>query len=783
MFGRSLLAVFVLALLASPFASSQEEFRDDIRRLLNDGVDLYKRGKYAEAYGKFEEAFQKQPSNDLVYAFIQRVGSDVVLGMMSAPDEKIKATGYRLMELAKPGERIRQGKKEIQKYLEDLGSTEHAVQRNAHWHLLNFGPYAVRFIVPTLGNQLPDLYRSRLMLVLTDMGPDATFALTEALNSKNAFLRQNAAIVLGNIKDDRAVAALRRVQSSANEVPEVKKFAHEALIKITRQPAEQWKEAKDYYYDLADNYYTRHPGAIHAWNRAWLIWRWDEEKDVLTEREVPRFAYNEQLAEEALYDCLAIDPSYRNAKGESAWALLACVHFAQALEAEAGVAAAEAAVKAGDPGLKPDHVEGLKKLLAAAERNNVSGKIPGREFLYEALGRSIREKNALVAVSILDTLRNMAAPEELPSAAAPTAPGTSLVDALTNEDKRVRYAAASAYVALNPGADRLGMPLVIPNLRDALGESGVRVALLVYDVQDDNDRTFVNAFRKLLLQNNVFPVIATSGQDGVIKAKQFPSEDVIIVQKKICGQIYFQETESRRKITESVFDTLRDDVRTRNIARVVLCDSGAELEDAKKQFDQTAQGFLTRDADLLGLRAVLEKIFSSPEAQKDAKDRADRLAQTAAESLASIDPRNTTLPYPDAVEALIGAVSPDVLRAEFIRLPSARALGRFGDQRAIDVLSKALAVKSEDPAQAASQKAVRLQCARSLAQIFQKARIAPAKEVFENLKKQLLDGDYDIEAAVGEALGNADLTPAQRVEAELHRRVNARRDVKTPDDE
>ena len=39
MVGRMLLAVFALALLASPFASSQEEFRDDIRRLLTSDLD------------------------------------------------------------------------------------------------------------------------------------------------------------------------------------------------------------------------------------------------------------------------------------------------------------------------------------------------------------------------------------------------------------------------------------------------------------------------------------------------------------------------------------------------------------------------------------------------------------------------------------------------------------------------------------------------------------------------------------------------------------------------
>ena len=50
----------------------------------------------------------------------------------------------------------------------------------------------------------------------------------------------------------------------------------------------------------------------------------------------------------------------------------------------------------------------------------------------------------------------------------------------------------------------------------------MRVALVIYDIQDDNDRNFINSFRKLLTSINIFPVIAGSGSEGIIKAKQFP---------------------------------------------------------------------------------------------------------------------------------------------------------------------------------------------------------------------------------------------------------------------
>ena len=786
MLGRLVLGSFAAVLLVAPLARAQDPQQDDIRKILNEATDLYKRGKFPESYAKFEQALQKQPSSDLVYAFMQRVGEDVIASMMTSKEENLRGMGYRLFELSKPaGERLRKGKAVVQKYIEDLRNPEFAVQSAARWHLKNIGPYAARFLVPFLGDTQDDLFRARIILTLTEMGADVSLAVAEALHSKNPTMRRNAAVVLGNIKDDRTVPALRRAQSNANETPEVKKLAAESLIKITRQ-SEGWKEAKEYYFDLAENLYNQSPAAVHSWNRAWIVWRWDEEKDVLTEREVARFAWVQQIAEEALNDALALDPDYRHEKRGSPWSLLACVHFQQAIDAENALAAAEAALRGNDPGFLPEHLETMKKMLDGADRNSVMGKAVGKAHLYEALDRCLRDGNAGVAVEILETLKTEGSPDDLPAAGsdAASAPGGPVLLALTHEDKRVRYAAAGAYVALNPKEPRLGHQLVIQSLVDALGEQGVRTALVVYDVQDDNDRNYINSLRKILEQANVHVVVASGGAEGVIRAKQFPTKDVILVHRKIAGQIYFkEEATTRKRIVETVYDTLRDDVRTRSIARVILADTPAELEESKTTFGQTAQGFLLKTAGLIEFRGLFEGLFKSPEAQKDSKDRADRLALAAGDALAAIDPTNTHLPFREAVDGLVKTVDPTVLRPDPVRIASARALGRYGDQRAVDVLSKALAMKSEDPEQAKGQKPARVQFARALAAIFRQVKMAPSKDVFDNLKKQLSDGDLEIESAVGEALGNCDLTTAQRLDVEKTRRVNTRRAAKTPDDE
>ena len=827
---KRLVLVSLLAALTLPLLAQEESFGDNVRKLLGEGTELYKKGKYPEASSKFEEAFQLKPNSDQVYAFIKRAGDDMIGRMMNDPDRKIQDIARRLMELAKPGEPLREGKAVVLKYVEDLKSEDHAVWRNAFWHLKNFGPWSVRFLMPALADQQQDRYRSRVMLLFTEMGIDCSLAVIEALDSKTPFVRQNAAIVLGNIKDERAIPALKRVSEDANEPAEVKKFANEALLKIIRgKDAAQWKKATDYYYELATKYYYSHSSVIFSFQRHFLIWKWDAEKDVLTERKVARMSFNEQLAEEALYDLLALDPNYVDkATSLSAWSLLACVHFAQALESKAAVEAALQALRYDEidkPGLTRmlRDIEGLsdasikdlggkidaapavadvEKLLneyfakqAKIIRANVLGELPGKRYIYEALSRSLADGNYLVAKSCLETIQEMGRQEDLPSPPLPpdaqvskeeeksagngsatNANGTMgypLIEALTNEDKRVRYAAANAMVAINPQRRKLGMDLVVPNLVDALGEQGVRVALVIYDVQDDNDRNFVNGFRKLLTSINVFPVIVNSGSEGIIKAKQFPTEDVVIIQKKICSQVYFKESDTKKEIVETVFDTLRDDVRTKSIARIVLGDSAGEIEAANKEYLEkgTAQGVIGKDVHKLDLQAMFDKIFDSDKAKKDSKDRANDIAKAAAESLATIDPTNTLYPFRDAVEALIKTVSPEILREDFIRIPAAKALGHFGDQRAVDVLAKVVGDKDADAERAARQKGVRWQSSKALSQIFKQTGLTPASEVFEVLKKTTKDGDYDIEFTCAEALGNATLTNPQRLDLSKFRRI------------
>ena len=793
---RRTLAALLIAVLAAPLPARaqaagpgvEEEFRTHFRA----GVDAYKRGKFQEAFEAIEKALQLHVADDLVLAMREEAGTALVL-QMAQEKGPLRDTAIRILEYSKRGsELIRRDEAKIKEYVEQLRSDKFDDVQIAIFHLASIGGYAAPQLLPVLADSREDRFRTNAILALTRMGGEAVLPVIEALNARDPFLRQNAAITLGHIKDERAIPELKRVWENPDERPEVKKYAAEALMKITGKDPTDLKTAKEYYFIYAEKYYYSHPSVIRSLYRDWVVWRWSDEQQAVTMREVPAFAFNEEMAEECCYDAILIDPSY-----EPTWPLLASVFLAQVNESEVAVRNGEDKLKVNQ--ISQEALDRLKAALKDADRAAVLSNLVGKASLYRALRRALEDDNPLVAVSAIRQIREQGRWEDVPSAAgdaaataattsapAPSAatPGTAgaapsariegapLVDALTHGDKRVRYAAAEAFVRMNPQQPHLGADLVIPNLVDALGESGVRVALIIYDESTPEDKQFLYDLRKKLTSFNAFPVTARSGVEGIAKAKSFPTEDVILVRSTIANQVSFQVKANATQVVESVFDTLKADVRTRSMPVYLLCGDDEDVRAQKQVYEDKVDTYLAKGRDgmidKLLLRDALDKTFDLPEAQKDFKGRADQISAEAARALASIVVTNTIYPYFDAVPGLIKALDPDLRREDFIRMPVMEALGVFADPKAVDVLAKTLAKKDENSAE------IRAAAAKALARIFRKNEgLAPSNEVFDVLKDNLREGNAPVELNCGEALGAAALSPEQRRDLELFRRMHA----------
>lgn len=743
------------AVLSTLAPAAAQDLDQEVRQLLDDGAKDYRAGKYDEAFVKFQEAFNKNPGNDVVYAWMRRVGEDLVASMINNPDPKIRETGKMIFRLAQPGQAIRRDAATLQTFLTDLGSTDSAVFLNAFWHLKNIGPYAVASLIPTLGQDTSDRLRPRVMMLLTEMHYDSELGVIEALHSENLLMRQNAAIVLGNIRAERALPYLKWMLENPNEQPEVKKVAHEAMTKITARSAAEWKSASEYFMELAEKYYYAHPTTVHRWAPNDLIWFWDGT--AVQQRDVPAFAFNEQMAEEVLYDLLDLSENHAGA-----WSLMAANHFAQLLEAQDNLTAAQVALDLGD--VEQAEIDALKGLLANVERAAVLGNMISRPYLYQALSRSLSDGRSDVAVAVLNALGQMAHPEDIPSAVAPSDPtryGGALVGALTHEEKAVRYAAARVLTKLNPQFRTLGMDLVMPVMIDALGERGIRTVLLVQPTRTPAEFQRVNGWKALLRRLNTHVSAVGSIPEGMQKMTSFPREDIVFVAFELAHTVTFAEHVTRQQVEERFYSWMKRDVRTREVPVVIVC-ANAEEQAQAQQIYQDAAAVILASAPSTEIETVLNGLY---DAMGDtAKARADAVAQWAAETLASLDADNSMYPYLQARDALMGAAGVANKRVDAVRRPAIHALGNFGDPAALDVLADALNEKGD-------AKETRVACAWAMGEILRRSMAAPTEKTFTVLRENLMDGDLDVELAVGHALGNAKLSLEQRRDLEKFKRI------------
>ncbi|MBI3097537.1 MAG: HEAT repeat domain-containing protein [Planctomycetes bacterium] len=441
-----------------------------VKELFREGIRQYLVGKPHDAAIKLESALRMDPPGDLVMFLRDEAGYDVLVDMLSQPE--LKHTALRIMELSKGAQaRLQRSAEEIQNLVDGLKADTFDQKMEAVHGLCAVGQRAVPALIENLrDNQDPNLGASTVV-TLTKMGGDAVLPLHQACRSKTPFLRQQAALVLGNIKDQRSVPELKRMLEDPAELPEVKNVAAQSIQKITGKTISSLMHAKEYYAILSDKFVMGHPSVMPSVYGDYVLWRWDAAADAMeAPKDLPEFAYNELLATEAARDAIALDPNY-----DPAWVALALAQIAYGVEAKIALEALGDAVKRGE--VDQAVLDKAKADLAAANRGPFIGQLAGRQNLYRALKRSLDEDKADIAVACIEALSGIADPNDLPPAQMGyDRPGGSrmgypLVEALINDDKRVRYAAADALVRINPERLFLGADRVIATLGDAAGES------------------------------------------------------------------------------------------------------------------------------------------------------------------------------------------------------------------------------------------------------------------------------------------------------------------------
>ncbi|GAI24280.1 unnamed protein product, partial [marine sediment metagenome] len=241
---------------------------------------------------------------------------------------------------------------------------------------------------------------------------------------------------LGRISYPQSLAYLKYIIEN-DDSAELRKLANRSIRQT--DPAASKVPAAQLFYQLSENYYYHAQSLAPAEDANFAnIWFWDSTGRRLVREKVDKSYFNELMAMSACE-----------------WALKADAGFGQAI----GLWLA-AYCKAESAGLDmpdyfgPGHADAMTYATTA-----------GPEYLHQALARAIKDKNAYVALYAVEALATTSGEKSLLYRIGPAQP---LVQALSFDDKAVRYSAAIAIAAAGPKKDFAESKLVIENLAQAL---------------------------------------------------------------------------------------------------------------------------------------------------------------------------------------------------------------------------------------------------------------------------------------------------------------------------
>ncbi|MEN8149504.1 MAG: HEAT repeat domain-containing protein [Planctomycetota bacterium] len=692
------------------------EDRAQIDELFDQAQDLWKRGKTEECAAVLKKLLAADPSQATAYDLLRKAEHQMFLDLLKAGGDS-ELAARRLLDLAHPGEmdRIKDDAATRDLAEKAVHGEDHGVRMKAIRQLIaNHGEYGVPALVPYLGSNDTD-ERVYAITALVELGADAVLPLIEALQSENWLVQQNAAIVLERVADIRALGGLVAL-AAHSENASVKEVAAKGVATLAAKAGDLPGAVGELtpanaYMALATMYFTKDPMVLKNYLGAYSIWSMDAGK--LVSREVPKFLYHLELAEECVYDALDEEPANMDLRVR-----LAFVHYAQL-----GVMRA-----IGKDALSDDHVKALAEGYAKVRAITAA---QGCDASLGALGLGLKHNLPEASVTALGVLPDIWDDRNLEA-------GNEIVAALASEDKIVRFAAAVAILKIAPTNEFGGWEQVVPIAAQAADTGSARIILHIEPNADVRA-----ASGKAISDGKMFPIGEASGARGFRRALEVGIFDVIVIRWKLTDML-----------TTALVNQLRKDFRTQ-ATPILITGTEEELAEAKEALGTKVQGYFAPE---LAAGDVADAAAGS---MNDDQERALMISKAACDALGLIDTTNTLFTnFGEAEQALIGVVQSD--KPDDIRLAALATLGSMGSANAADALVATFAGT-------ANATSVRVAAAATLGQIF-KGQAAPAA-VFDALLAGFGDEAAAVREACGVALGGLELTGEQRTQVVKEWRV------------
>ncbi|MFC1793780.1 HEAT repeat domain-containing protein [Planctomycetota bacterium] len=409
----------------------------------NDFLHYTKIGRFDMAKGHAQAVLENNPdpvkllelsrANQQGYQILVRVNE-------VAPDAELAELSGKVLAVIEQGRFIeRTEPRIIAEEVRRLSSTDRgwltAVKR-----LRNAGEYAVPFMLDAMADPSRESELSNIVRALPQIGRDAIRPLVAALQTENVPLKAQIVIALGKISYPQSQAHLKYIIEN-DDSSQLRAIAQNSIRQIN--PDMLQVPAAQLFQELAEKYYYHAQSLAPAQDASFAnVWFWDSDAGKLVREEVDKNYFNELMAMRTCEWALKADPGFGSAIG---------LWIASFFKAES---------------------TGIEKMPAYFGERHADALVyattAGVEYLHQALARAVKDNNAHVALGVIEALATTAGEKSLLYQIGPSQP---LLQALSFNDRMVRYSAAIAIGAAGPKEGFAESKLVVANLAEALGQN------------------------------------------------------------------------------------------------------------------------------------------------------------------------------------------------------------------------------------------------------------------------------------------------------------------------
>ncbi|MCK4959375.1 MAG: HEAT repeat domain-containing protein [Planctomycetes bacterium] len=310
----------------------------------------------------------------------------------------------------------------------------------AEQRLKNAGEYAIPFMLSALADPGRSDEFSNITGALPKIGRTAVRPLVAALQTENIAVKAEVIRALGEIGYPQSVGYLKFVVEN-DESEQMRGLAEQAIGKIDTAAAKL--PAAEHLFSLGESYYYHAesvaPGAEYDFAN---IWFWDADEGGLV---------REEVAQDYFHELMAMRLSEWSLKADKDLGKAIALWIAAFFKAEATGIGQPQYFGAG-------HADAMTYATTA-----------GPEYLHQALERALSEGNGYVALGVVEALAANAGEKSLLYRIGTDQP---LVEALSFDDRKVRYSAAIAIGQAGPASEFVGSELIIENLSAAVSGEG-----------------------------------------------------------------------------------------------------------------------------------------------------------------------------------------------------------------------------------------------------------------------------------------------------------------------